>query len=88
MPETPEHRVKRLYMRSIRRGIKEMDLILTVYASDRLDQMDDTTLTLYDAMLSENDHDLYQWITRQVETPDPYGALIADIQNHIANTAD
>lgn len=88
MPETAEHRVKRLYMRSIRRGIKEMDLILTAFASDRLGQMDDATLTLYDAMLSENDHDLYQWITQQVETPDPYGALIADIQNHIANAAD
>lgn len=87
MAETTEHRVKRLYMRSIRRGIKEMDLILTAFASDRLAQMDDATLTLYDAMLSENDHDLYQWITRQVETPDPYAALIADIQNHIAKAA-
>lgn len=87
MTEIAEHRVKRLYMRSIRRGIKEMDLILTAFASDRLGQMDDAGLTLYDAMLSENDHDLYQWITRQVETPDPYGALIAEIQAHIAQRA-
>jgi len=84
MAETTEHRVKRLYMRSIRRGIKEMDLILSAYASDRLAGMDDAGLTLYDAMLNESDHDLYQWITGQVATPDPYGALIADIQGHIA----
>lgn len=84
MPETGEHRVKRLYMRSIRRGIKEMDLILTAYASDRLGIMNDAMLTTYDAMLNESDHDLYQWITAQAATPDPYGALIADIQGHIA----
>ncbi|MGJ8618422.1 MAG: succinate dehydrogenase assembly factor 2 [Sulfitobacter sp.] len=84
MAETREHRVKRLYMRSIRRGIKEMDLILSAYASDRLAGMDDAGLTLYDAMLNESDHDLYQWITGQVVTPDPYGALIAEIQDHIA----
>ena len=84
MAETAEHRVKRLYMRSIRRGIKEMDLILTAYASDRLGQMDDVGLTTYDAMLNESDHDLYQWVTGQVATPAPYGALIADIQGHIA----
>ncbi len=84
MTEIHEHRVKRLYMRSIRRGIKEMDLILSAYASARLDRMDDATLTLYDAMLSENDHDLYQWVTRQVETPVPYGDLISDIQSHLA----
>ncbi len=86
MGETAEHQVKRLYMRSIRRGIKEMDLILSAYASDRLGRMDQAELTLYDAMLGENDHDLYQWITGQVATPEPYGALIRDIQGHIAGT--
>ena len=82
--ETRENRVKRLYMRSIRRGIKEMDLILQAFATDHLAQMDDAGLTLYDAMLSENDHDLYQWVTGQVAVPDPYGPLVADIQGHIA----
>ena len=85
MSESHEHRVKRLYMRSIQRGIKEMDLILSAYASAKLDQMDDAKLTLYDALLSENDHDLYQWITQQVDTPAPYGDLIGDIQAHIAS---
>ena len=30
--ETREHKIKRLTMRSMRRGIKEMDLILMHYA--------------------------------------------------------
>lgn len=88
MSELAEHRVKRLYMRSIRRGIKEMDLILSAYAADRLHGMDNAGLTLYDAMLNESDHDLYQWITGQVATPDPYGALITDIQVHIDAPTD
>tara|TARA_R110002073_G_scaffold15512_2_gene61031 strand:+ start:253 stop:519 length:267 start_codon:yes stop_codon:yes gene_type:complete len=88
MAETAEHRVKRLYMRSIRRGIKEMDLILSAFASDRLNQMDDAALTTYDAMLNENDHDLYHWVTGQVAAPPPFGALVADIQGHIAQAAD
>lgn len=78
--ELHEHRVKRLYMRSIRRGIKEMDLILTAYADKSLAQLGDADLHLYDALLNENDHDLYQWVTGQVPPPDRFAAMIADIR--------
>lgn len=84
MAELHEHKVKRLHMRSMRRGIKEMDLILPSYASTRLAAMDDAALSLYDEMLSENDHDLYQWVTGQSIAPKPFTALIADIQTHLA----
>ncbi|GAB5438309.1 MAG: hypothetical protein FalmKO_34340 [Falsiruegeria mediterranea] len=63
----------------MRRGIKEMDIILTAYADHNLHDMDAAGLDLYEALLHENDQDLYQWVTGQVETPDPYGTLIADI---------
>ncbi len=85
MTELHEHKVKRLHMRSMRRGIKEMDLILPPYAATRLARMDDKALSLYDEMLSENDHDLYQWVTGQVPAPEGYAALIADIQQHLAS---
>lgn len=84
MAELRAHKIKRLAMRSMRRGIKEMDLILSSFADHELEGMDDATLDLYDAMLNENDHDLYQWVTTQVETPDPYGILMARVQAHIA----
>jgi antitoxin CptB len=77
--ELRDHKVKRLYMRSIRRGIKEMDLILTSFADRHLAQMPDAGLDLYDGMLNENDHDLYQWVTGQQPAPAQYSALIADI---------
>lgn len=79
MPEQHEHRLKRLKMRSMRRGIKEMDIILSAYADDTLHQMDDAALTLYDDMLNENDQDLYQWVTGQATAPERFAGLIARI---------
>ena len=79
MTETAENRIKRLKMRSMRRGMKEMDLILTAYGDASLGQMDEAALDTYDALLNENDQDLYQWVTGQVSPPEPYGDLIAGI---------
>ena len=62
--EPRETRIKRLKMRSMRRGIKEMD---------------DAALGVYDALLSENDQDLYQWVTGQVAPPDRFAALVGQI---------
>ena len=80
MPETREHRIKRLHMRSMRRGIKEMDLILSGFAAAQLGGMDDDALTLYDRLLEENDHDLYQWVTGQAAAPSDLAGLIGEIQ--------
>ena len=82
MIETPENRLKKLRMRSWRRGIKEMDLILGAFADSRLQGLDAATLDTYDLMLSENDHDLYQWVTGQAATPEPFAELIATISEH------
>lgn len=63
----------------MRRGIKEMDIILSRYADDRLTALDAAQLDLYDALLSENDQDLYQWVTGQVAAPARFTDLVADI---------
>ena len=82
--ETREHKIKRLTMRSMRRGIKEMDLILMHYAQDKLSGMSDEALDHYDALLNENDQDLYQWCSGQVPPAREFTDLIADIKVHIA----
>ena len=79
MTETSLHRLKRLKMRSMRRGIREMDLILGAYADRALGEMDAAALDLYDALLNENDQDLYQWVTGQAAPPGRYGTLIDGI---------
>ena len=78
--ETRAHRLKRLKMRSMRRGIKEMDLILSAFADAQLAQMDDAGLDIYDLLLEENDHDLYQWVAGQAAPPDRFVAMIKEIQ--------
>ena len=80
MTETRDTKIKRLRMRSMRRGIKEMDLILSDYAARHLDGFSDTGLDLYDRLLSENDHDLYAWIGGQMAVPPEY----LDLVTHIA----
>ncbi len=82
MTETAEARLKRLAMRSARRGIKEMDLILGAYATTELPGMDSETLDLYDALLWENDQDLYAWVTGQTPAPGRFAGLIARIAAH------
>lgn len=82
--EKREYKIKRLNMRSMRRGIKEMDLILMHYAQDKLSGMSDDALDHYDALLSENDQDLYQWCSGQVPPAEQFADLIADIKAHVA----
>ncbi|APE42911.1 succinate dehydrogenase assembly factor 2 [Sulfitobacter alexandrii] len=82
--ELPEHRLKRLHMRSMRRGIKEMDLILPPFAAARLPRMDDAELALYEDLLNESDHDLYQWVSSQAAPPDRYADMIGQIREQLA----
>ncbi len=80
MPETPENRLKRLRIRSWRRGIKEMDIILGTYADAELANMDAETLDAFEALMEENDQDLYPWFTGLVECPSEHRPIIAKIR--------
>ena len=79
MSETEEARLKRLAMRSWRRGTKEMDLILGPYAEAHLAAMPADRLALYDALLAENDQDLYPWMTGAAPAPERFASLVAEI---------
>jgi antitoxin CptB len=77
--EPRETRLKRLKIRAWRRGIKEMDLILGGYADANLAQLSDQDLDAFDALLKENDQDLYQWVSGQAPAPDVHAPLIAKL---------
>ncbi len=79
MSEDRSIRIKRLAMRSMRRGIKEMDLILSAYADSHLASMSDAELDAYEALLEENDQDLYQWVSGQMDAPSQHADLVAKI---------
>ncbi|OHC51914.1 MAG: hypothetical protein A3D16_07320 [Rhodobacterales bacterium RIFCSPHIGHO2_02_FULL_62_130] len=79
MMETPEARLKRMAMRSWRRGTKEMDLVLGPYADATLAGMGPEKLDLYDSLLEENDQDLLPWVLGQVAAPPHFADLLAEI---------
>ena len=79
MAEMREIRVKRLKMRAMRRGIREMDLILSAYADARLEDMSEGELNLFDQLLGENDQDLYAWVTGQSPAEAAFAAMIEEI---------
>jgi antitoxin CptB len=77
--ESAEARLKRMAMRSWRRGTKEMDLILGPYADARLAEMDTAELELFDRLLAENDQDLITWVMGTAEAPGWAAELIGRI---------
>ena len=79
MTETAEARLKRMTMRSWRRGTKEMDLILGPWAEAHLAGLDAAGLALYDRLLAENDQDLMAWILGQAAPPPALAPLLARI---------
>lgn len=81
MSETPEHRLKRLRLRSWRRGIKEMDLILGRFADARLGSLSAVELDAYEALIAEDDQTLYTWVSQRVEAPAIHAAALTQIRD-------
>lgn len=79
MAESGEARLKRLAMRSWRRGTKEMDLVLGPWADAHLAGLGEGRLQLYDALLAENDQDLIRWVMGTAPAPARFAGLIAEI---------
>ena len=79
MGETAQARLKRMAMRSWRRGTKEMDLVLGPFADAHLAALTEAELDLYDALLAENDQDLKAWILGQALPPPDLAPLLARI---------
>lgn len=77
--ETQEARLKRMRMRSWRRGTKEMDLVLGPFADARLEGLSEADLLTYDTILNENDQDLLPWVLGQVPAPAALAPLLAEI---------
>lgn len=88
MEETAEARLKRMAMRSWRRGMKEMDLVLGPFADAHLAALSEGDLALYDALLAENDQDLMAWILGQSTPPAPIATLLTRIADFARRRLD
>ena len=80
---------RRMRMRAWRRGTREMDLILGPFADAMLPAMDASACTEFEALLDENDQDLYAWVSGRLSGngtlgPAHHAALLDRIARHAA----
>lgn len=74
-------RLKKIGFRAWHRGFREADLILGAFADLRLPSMTDAELDLFEALLEEADHDIYDWIVERKPTPPQFdNAIMSEIK--------
>ena len=71
---------KRLSIRSWRRGTKELDLILGQFSDSNLNELKMSDLNLYEQLLSNDDHLIYNWLFSKEDSPKIFESLIKRIQ--------
>jgi antitoxin CptB len=69
MTGADDTRRKRLLFRSWHRGTKETDLLLGSFAEQHLAGFTTEQLDRYEALLENDDGDLYDWITGRASVP-------------------
>ena len=67
--ETIDIRRKRLIHRARYRGFREADLLIGGFAAAHVPDMEPRALDEFEALLSLNDHDLFNWATGRAEPP-------------------
>ncbi len=78
MAEDLEVRRKRLRYHSWHRGTKELDLVLGQFGEKYLSTMSENDIDLFEAIINENEHDIYAWLAGREPVP-------AQHENHIMN---
>ena len=72
---------KKLLIRSWRRGTKELDLILGGFSNNNVNKFGMAELDLYERLLSNDDHVIYNWLFGKEESPKIYYSLIKQIKD-------
>ncbi|MEL6167234.1 MAG: succinate dehydrogenase assembly factor 2 [Pseudomonadota bacterium] len=80
MITSDDPRLRRLNIRSWRRGTKEMDMILGPWSDAHLANLEPDEIDAYEALLGENDQDLYLWVSGQAPIPDAHSGLLSHIR--------
>jgi antitoxin CptB len=75
--------LKRLRYRSWHRGCKETDLVLGRYCDAHVETLDDSALTLFEALLDEDDADIWAWLTDKTPCPKlEYAPLLSQLKTY------
>lgn len=74
--------LKRLRYRSWHRGCKETDLVLGRYCDARIEGLDEKALARFEALLDEEDSDIWAWLTDKTPCPKPeFAPLLDELKN-------
>ena len=73
-------RLKRARIRAWRRGMKEMDLILGPFADQPDGTFTESDLQEFEALLDENDQDLYAWFCEKGAAAKAPGGIMEKIR--------
>lgn len=69
-------RRRRLLFRSWHRGIREADLLMGRFADCHIGDLSEAELDQYESLLEVPDHDLYVWVTGEMEIPPAYNTAL------------
>ena len=74
-------RLRKLKFRAWHRGFREADLILGPFADTHAQDLAPQDLDLFEALLEQPDHDLYEWIMERADVPPEFdGPLLNQIK--------
>lgn len=79
-------RRKRLMFQSHHMGTAENDLMFGTFAERHLAELSSHELDQYDALLAENDSDLYKWVTGKESVPTPHNNRVMDLLKTVKET--
>ena len=79
METDSEVHMKQLALRSGRRGLRELDLLLGQFAERELRRLPPESLALYEQLLDEEDTCIIDWMTGAQPRPAKYEGLISRI---------
>jgi antitoxin CptB len=78
MQEDLAIRIKRLKYRSWHRGTKELDLVIGNFADKNLEKMTTAEIDQFEAIIEEDEFDIYNWLTRKDPIPVEHQNAVMD----------
>lgn len=73
-----ETRIGRILFRAWRRGFREADLILGPFAESYCRNFSEAEFVAFEALLNQDDHDVYNWINGKAEAPPEFDTPILE----------
>ena len=86
---TSNEKLGRITFRAWRRGFREADLVLGPFIEQLGPGLSDAELDTFEALLNEDDYDIYAWIIGDKPVPDAHAGPLMDkvqafMRDHVA----